>query len=196
MPCSRRQPRAPMVFLCVAGRRRERTRTDREPLRRRSPSPWRDLAAATHLEPRSSADDERRSDGCAKRRCCCCCCFARAVAGCQRTRAGGGVVDRQALLGLATEEGVDRLVAEDAEQIPDGEVDGGDALQRQALAAVVDGRPPHLVPHQLDCRNKTPHQSRRGDVWRAGGGGQQRREGSPSRGSWPSQKRLRCFSTM
>ena len=50
----------------------------------------------------------------------------------------GRAVDRAALLGHATEQRPHGFVAQLAQQVPDREVDGGDGLQGQALAPVVN----------------------------------------------------------
>ena len=52
-------------------------------------------------------------------------------------------------LGLPAEHGVDGLLPELAEGVPEREVEGGERLDGKALPAVVDGRPPALVPDQL-----------------------------------------------
>ena len=46
--------------------------------------------------------------------------------------------------------GPHRFVSDVAKEIPDGQVNSGDGLHWQALSAVVDGGPPHLVPDTFD----------------------------------------------
>lgn len=62
---------------------------------------------------------------------------------------GPGAVEVEALLGGAADEAVDGLVAQLAEQIPDGEVDDGDDGNGETLAAVEHGRAVHLLEQQV-----------------------------------------------
>lgn len=68
----------------------------------------------------------------------------------RRLRLRRCAVDGQAVLGLASEQRVHRLVAELAQQVPERQIDGGDGLQRKALAPIVGCGAPHHVVHLLD----------------------------------------------
>ena len=77
-------------------------------------------------------------------------------------RARGGAVDGQLLLGLSTQQLVHGLAQLLAQRVPDGEVHRRDGLDGQALAAVVDGATPHLVPHELRVAHVLPlHKARK-----------------------------------
>lgn len=52
-----------------------------------------------------------------------------------------GAVHGQAVLGLATEEGIHWLFADLTQKVPERQVHSADGLDWQTFAAIVDGRP-------------------------------------------------------
>ena len=71
-----------------------------------------------------------------------------------RPRAGG--VEFQLVAHRAAEQVMDRLAAQLAEQVPQREVDAGDGVHHQPLAAVILGGEVHLVPDLLDVGRVAP----------------------------------------
>ena len=67
-----------------------------------------------------------------------------------RSGRGPGRVEGELVADRAAEQVVDRLLADPAEQVPQREVDAGDRVEHDALAAVEERREVHLVPHLLD----------------------------------------------
>ena len=67
-------------------------------------------------------------------------------------------VDGDTLLGAAAEQAVDGLLRVFAEEVPEGDVDGGDGGHGDALAAEGHGAAIHLLPEDTRC----PRDLRRG----------------------------------
>ncbi len=67
-------------------------------------------------------------------------------------RARTGCVEHELVPDRTAEHLIHRLTTELAEQVPQGEVDAGDRIHHQALAAVVLCRKVHLVPDFFDLR--------------------------------------------
>mmetsp|Transcript_61101 Transcript_61101/g.111924 ORF Transcript_61101/g.111924 Transcript_61101/m.111924 type:complete len:244 (+) Transcript_61101:605-1336(+) len=61
-----------------------------------------------------------------------------------------GRIHREEGLRGPTQEHVDRLLPNLAQQVPEGQVYSRHGLNWQTFATIVEGRPEHLVPHQFD----------------------------------------------
>ncbi|MNE13287.1 hypothetical protein D3C80_1061170 [compost metagenome] len=71
-------------------------------------------------------------------------------------RAGG--VEGQLVAHRPAQHGEDRLLTQAAQQVPQRQIDAGDGVHHQTLAAVILGREIHLVPDLLDLGRIAPFQ--------------------------------------
>ena len=67
---------------------------------------------------------------------------------------GPGGIEADLVAHGAAEQGVDRLVTQLTEEVPQGEIDATDRVEHDSLAPVMQGRQEHLVPDPLDVRHR------------------------------------------
>lgn len=99
--------------------------------------------------------------------------------------------DAPTVLGAPSDHLVDRLAAELAEEVPDGEVDDADGGHREALGPVERRGLEHLVPHAVLCGER---RSAGRDATSRVDSGELGEERTVSRGSEPTTKREKCCS--